>query len=127
MEDLSRSPTKIERLLASLLSAVATLIFGGLAVFIFRSVPVSHPAFAIFTALSLISGAMFVVLPSRRGGAFQVKRRLIWLWCWLLVVSHVRLWLCFLAQARTAYYSWAQASLVSRTGLRVFEVPRNDA
>ena len=69
MEDLSRPPTKIERLLASLLSAVATLIFGAVSVFIFSSVPVSYPALAIFTVLLLVSAVMFC------RAAFTVRRR----------------------------------------------------
>jgi hypothetical protein len=70
MEDLSRSPTKFERFLALFLSALATLIFGGVAVFIWHSASVSYPGFAIFTVLFLISAAMFY------RAAFTSRRRL---------------------------------------------------
>jgi 4-hydroxybenzoate polyprenyltransferase len=70
MEDLSRPPTKIERLVASFLSAVATLIFGAVSVFIFSSVPISYPALAIFTVLFLVSAVMFC------RAAFTARRRL---------------------------------------------------
>jgi len=87
MEDLSRPPTKIERVLASLLSAVATLIFGAVSVFIFSSVPVSYPALAIFTVLLLVSAVMFC------RAAFTVRRRLanrgLSRLAWVLVVGGV--------------------------------------
>lgn len=71
MEDLSRAPTKIERLLTSLLSAVATLIFGAVSVLIFSGVPVSYPALAIFTVLFLVGPSCSAELLLLRGGVFQ--------------------------------------------------------
>lgn len=87
MEDLSRPPTKIERLLASVLSALAALVFGAVSVFIFSSVPVSYPALAIFTALFLASAVMFcrAAFTARRRLSNQALSRL----AWVLVVGGV--------------------------------------
>ena len=81
MEDLFRSPTKFEHVLASLLSAVATFIFGGAAVLILHNDPVSYPAFAVFSVLFLISAFMFCRAASttRRRLSTRAVSRFSWM------------------------------------------------
>lgn len=59
MENLNRLPTKSERVLSVVLTALSSFLFGGIAVFGLNSNPVLIPTVIIFSLLFLISITLF--------------------------------------------------------------------
>ena len=59
IKDLNRPPTKAERVIAIIVSALAAAAFGAVVAFVLLSRPVSVPAAAIFSILFLGSATMF--------------------------------------------------------------------
>ena len=59
MENLSRSPTKSERVLSAIFCALTSFIFGGVAAFGLNSKPMLLPTVIIFSVLFLVSITLF--------------------------------------------------------------------
>ena len=80
MKGLNRPPTKAERAIAVVVSALATLAFGAVAAFILLHRPVSVAAAAIFSTLFLGSATMFfrATFTARRSLSSRETRGLSW-------------------------------------------------
>ena len=95
MQELNRPPTKTERAVAIVVSALATLAFGAVAAFVLLHRPVSVGAAAIFSTLFLGSATMFfrAAFTARRSLSSGEKRVLSWaLLIGGLAVTPLALW-----------------------------------
>ncbi|WP_345295830.1 hypothetical protein [Luteimonas vadosa] len=81
INDLNRPPTKAERVIAIIVSAVAAAAFGSVAALVLLSSPVSVPAAAIFSVLFIGSATMFfrAAFTAPRSLSVKETRRLSWL------------------------------------------------
>lgn len=83
MIDLGRPPRKSERILSTILSAIASIIFGGVAALGLNSKPILLPTVIIYSLLFLISITVFfrsAFTPNRsltENGKFGLARALV--------------------------------------------------